>query len=115
MDKLNLLFICNQGENRSRTGASIYKHKHFTKFAGFYSFDKKKLLTEEMLKWSQIIFVMEKRHVEELYNAYPEYYFEKRVVNLDIPDVYCFGNAELKKILKKGVDESLKELEHLLL
>jgi len=114
MSKHKILFICNQGENRSRTAAELFKDSYETNFAGCYSLDKKKLLTEKLLDWSEIIMVMEDKHVEHLYENYPKYYLEKRIINLDIPDDYLYNDPELKKIIKKKVNHSMKELEEVL-
>jgi predicted protein tyrosine phosphatase len=111
---MNLLFICNQGENRSRTAAEIFSKKYETSYAGFYSLNRSLLLKESMLKKADAIFVMEQNHINELINNYPYYYLNKRIINLEIPDIYCYNQEELIIIIKKSVNFKLKEIEKLI-
>lgn len=111
---MNLLFICNQGENRSRTAAEIYSKKFNTSYAGFYSFNKSLLLKEQMLEMADAIFVMEKSHIENLVTNYEDYYFNKRIINLEIPDVYSYNQPELVDLLKKKINPYIKELKSLM-
>ena len=111
---MKVLFLCNQGENRSRTAAEIFSKKYETKYAGLYSFDKSKLLTDELLNWCDAILVMQKEHIEYLAENKPAYYLEKRVVNLEVPDIYDYNNEELIKILKQKAKPVFRELEELI-
>jgi len=111
---MNLLFICNQGRNRSRTAAEIYSKEYSTEYAGFYSSSKSLILKKPMLNKADAIFVMEQNHIDHLAQYYPEYYLEKRIINLDIPDIYCYNQPELVELLKKKINPALKDLEELM-
>ncbi len=103
---MNLLFVCNQNQNRSKTAEHIFKNKFNTKSAGLYN---KKPVTEKQLSWSDVIIVMEDEQRSEIAKRFPKQYLQKRILSLDIPDVYQFNNHKLIKSLKLKVNE-YKEL-----
>ncbi|MBA3046412.1 MAG: hypothetical protein FP824_09405 [Euryarchaeota archaeon] len=52
MPKPKLLFVCNQGENRSRTSKEIFEKMGYeTRAAGIYS--DAQPLTRELLEWAE--------------------------------------------------------------
>ena len=109
---MNLLFICNQNKYRSLTAEKILKNskKHSVKSAGLYCEEKEKLVNEQLMDWADVIFVMEEHQREELKKRFPKQTFMKRVLCLDIPDMYGFDQPELVERLKK----SIKKYKHLL-
>jgi predicted protein tyrosine phosphatase len=104
-----LLFICNQNQNRSKTAEDLFKAKYVVNSAGFYCDDttETKIVTREMMQWADVIFVFERMHIEEIRKRFPGEYLSKIIVNLDIPDVYRYGNPELRVILMKKVPRKL--------
>ena len=106
---MKVLFICNQNENRSKTAEEIFKNKFETKSAGLYN---EKPLTEKQLSWADIVIVMEDVQRAEIAKRFPKQYMTKRILSLDIPDVYYYNQPELVKLLKdKMKDISLTILE----
>ena len=94
---MNILFICNQNQNRSKTAERVFKGKFQTKSAGLYN---EKPVTERQLSWADIIVVMEDEQRAELANRFPRQYLQKRILSLGIPDIYLYGQPELIKALK---------------
>ena len=94
---MKVLFVCNQNENRSKTAEELFKGKFNTRSAGLYN---ESPVSEEELSWSDVIVVMEEVQREEIGKRFPKLYMKKRVVSLDIPDVYHYGQPELVKVLK---------------
>ena len=109
--KNNLLFICNQNENRSLMAHKMFEKKkdYNIKSAGFYSEISK--VNTPLLKWAGIIFVFEEAHVERLKDKYPNIWFEKRIINLEIPDIFPYGNEELKKQITRKMRQWWKFLK----
>jgi predicted protein tyrosine phosphatase len=98
-----LLFVCNQGQNRSRTGAEMYARKGYeTDYAGIYSDTRP--LTAEMLEWADLVFVFERNQLDVIKARWPDLAFAKPIVNLGVNDFYCHGDPELKAIIRKGVE-----------
>ncbi len=59
-------------------------------------------LTEELLQWADKVYVMEKKHLDQIRNHTGSKYFSKMDV-LNIPDVYKYYDPELITILREKV------------
>ena len=101
---MKVLFICNQNQNRSKTAEDIFKSRFQTKSAGLFN---GKPVTEKQLSWADLVVVMEDAQRGEIAKRFPKEYMQKRVLSLDIPDVYHYNQPELIKILKSKVNELL--------
>ncbi len=99
---MNVLFICNQNLNRSKTAEHIFKGKFQTKSAGLYN---SRPVNERQLSWADVVIVMEDAQRSELAKRFPRQYMQKRILSLDIPDIYNYGQPELVNALKSKVDE----------
>lgn len=99
---MKVLFICNQNENRSKTAEEIFKKEFETKSAGLYN---KRPLDEKQLSWADLVVVMEESQRSEIAKRFPKQYMQKRIVSLNIPDIYNYNNPKLVKILISKMDE----------
>ncbi len=99
---MKVLFICNQNENRSKTAEEVFKGKFETKSAGLYN---TKPVTEKQLSWADVIVVMEEAQRAEIAKRFPKHYMQKRILSLDIPDIYHYNQLELINTLKSRVDK----------
>ena len=100
-----ILFICNANMQRSPTAENIFKNdkRYSVKSAGVWE-GSKNLLTEELLEWADIVFVMEKRQREYIQERFPRQYRSKFIVSLNIPDVYDFMDPRLVELIKERVE-----------
>jgi predicted protein tyrosine phosphatase len=57
-------------------------------------------VTPSLLEWADIIFVMEKAHLNRLRKRYAKYLNRQKVVCLDIPDIYEYMEPVLIDLLK---------------
>lgn len=94
---MKVLFICNQNQNRSKTAEEIFKGRFETKSAGLYNPNP---VTERQISWADVIVVMEEAQRAEIAKRFPKQYMQKRIVSLDVPDVYHFNQPELIDALK---------------
>src|SRR3989344_429077 len=104
---MNALFICNQNKNRSKTAELLFQGRFNVKSAGLHG---GKIITKKELGWADIVFVMEEEQRHELAKRFPTEYLRKRILNLDIPDIYTFNQPTLAKLLQhkmKDYDELL--------
>ena len=62
-------------------------------------------VTAGHIGWSDIIFVMEKKHQRRLQEKFGEQLLGKQMIRLDIPDEYEYMNEELIELLKSSVSE----------
>ena len=94
---MNILFICNQGENRSKTAAEVWKKLyplHRVRYAGFYNnFDT------GLIDWADKIIVFEKHHDDELKAI--DYKYWGRSYNISIDDLYAYNSGSLINILQR--------------
>lgn len=101
---MKVLFICNQNENRSRTAENIFKERFKTKSAGLYN---EKPVSEKQLSWADTILVMEEFQRHEIAKRFPAQYLQKRILSMDIPDIYSYKQPELIDMLKSRINELL--------
>lgn len=108
---MNILFICSRNQWRSPTAEAIYKNRADlnVKSAGTSASAKNKLTAKTIL-WSDIIFVMEKKHKERMIENFPQEVEEKNIIILDIPDEYQFMDPELIEELETKVNFILKTI-----
>ena len=97
---MKVLFICNQNENRSKTAEELFKDRFETKSAGLYN---GKPVTKNQIEWADVIFVMENTQRKEISKRFPDLYLKKRIISLDIPDIYSYGQDSLKSALKSKI------------
>ena len=94
---MKTLFICNQGQNRSKTAELLFKDKFNTKSAGLYN----NIVTEKEIEWAEVIFVMTDEQRKEISKRFPKQYLQKIILSLNISDVYYFNQPELIELLNK--------------
>lgn len=104
--RMNVLFICNQNLHRSKTAELLFKEQFHTKSAGLYN----NPVTAKQLGWADVVMVMEDMQRSELAKRFPTLYLQKRILSLDIPDVYSFNDQRLVGLLKSRVEEALSLL-----
>ena len=98
---MKVLFVCNQNQNRSKTAEELFKDKVDTKSAGLYN---EKPITEKEISWADLVIVMEDEQRSEIAERFPREYMQKRILSLNIPDIYYHNQAELIDILKSKVN-----------
>lgn len=104
----NLLFICKHNQMRSRTAESIYSDdsRYIVKSAGI-SKNAQVKLSEDLIIWADIVFVMESKYRDVIIDLYPIESLSKKIVSLDIPDNYYFMETLLVELIKSRVNSFL--------
>lgn len=105
---MNILFVCSRNQWRSKTAETLYKgrQEHQVRSAGTAASARIKVSAKHIL-WADCIFVMEQKHKQRLFEAFPDEMQGKRIVVLDIEDVYTYMDEELIDSLKASVDPFL--------
>lgn len=105
---MNLLFICSRNKWRSRTAETIFKNDqvHHVKSAGTDDGAKVRV-SEKILDWADIIFVMEDKHKQRIKEKFNTASIIKKIVVLEIPDDYQYMDPELIDIIKTSVSPYL--------
>lgn len=106
---MNLLFVCNANRLRSPTAEAVFADYPGVqaKSAGINTFAGTPL-SAALIQWADIIFVMEEWQREEISLSYPAQLTGKRVVCLDIPDIYGYMQPELVRLLEERVPKYLR-------
>src|SRR3989339_1445771 len=99
---MKVLFICNQNQNRSKMAEELFKDRFQTKSAGLYN---KKQVSVKEIEWADVIIVMEEEQRLEISKRFPKHYLQKRVLSLEISDIYNYGNPKLEQQLKSKMKD----------
>jgi predicted protein tyrosine phosphatase len=103
---MKLLFVCNQNKHRSITAENLFKHDFETRSAGLYN----NHIREADMEWADIVFVMEDFQMQEIAKRFPKQYLMKRILSLEIPDVFLKDNLVLKKLLKQRFEKAMCQI-----
>jgi predicted protein tyrosine phosphatase len=107
--EIKLLFICSRNKWRSLTAEKIFHgmNGYQVRSAGTEQNARIKV-TSGHIGWSDLIFVMEKKHKRRLQEKFGHMLNgAKKVICLDIPDEYTFMDEELIETLKSRVSEHI--------
>jgi predicted protein tyrosine phosphatase len=102
---MKILFICSRNKWRSRTAETIFKDHplHQVRSAGTARNAVVKV-TEKLINWSELIFVMEKKHKQILQEKFGLALNAKKIVILEITDDYLYMDVDLIENLKTSLD-----------
>jgi predicted protein tyrosine phosphatase len=99
--KKRILFLCSQNKLRSPTAEAIFAdHPAIEVDSAGLNNDAEVPLSEEQVKWADLIIVMEKSHRNRLNRKFKSALAGKRVAVLDIPDEYDYMDPSLVALLK---------------
>jgi predicted protein tyrosine phosphatase len=89
---IKLLFICSRNKWRSLTAEKIFDglNGYEVRSAGTEEGARIKV-TEGHIGWSDLIFVMEKKHLRRLKDKFSNMLNSKQIICLDIPDESIYG------------------------
>ena len=101
-----LLFVCSRNRLRSLTAEKMFEGMagYQARSAGTQP-DARILVTEDHLGCADIIFVMEKSHLDRLRQKFPEALEGKQIVTLHISDDYEFMQPELVDELRTKLSD----------
>jgi len=99
---MKVLFVCNQNLNRSKTAEEVFKGRFQTLSAGLYN---KKSLSDKELGWADVVMVMEDEQRTEISRRFPKLYLQKKILSLNVPDIYHYNQPELISVLKDRMNE----------
>jgi len=96
-----LLFVCSRNRLRSLTAEKLFEGVpgYQVRSVGTQP-DARIVITEGHIGWADLIFVMEKSHLDRIRRKFPEALEGKRVIALHIPDDYEFMQPELIEELR---------------
>lgn len=104
----NYLFVCSQNRLRSPTAEHIFADTPGvnTLSAGTNS-DAEEPLSDELVEWADVIFVMERTHRSKLRKRHGRALKDQRVIVLNIPDEYDYMAPDLVTLLNEKMERWL--------
>jgi predicted protein tyrosine phosphatase len=104
-----LLFVCSRNRFRSLTAETIFSTipGYQVRSAGTQP-EARVVVTEGHVGWADVIFVMEKSHLQKLHRKFGRALDAKKIVTLHIPDDYRFMQPELIDELQTKVNQHLE-------
>ncbi len=104
-----ILFVCSQNKLRSPTAEAVFSHHPDweVRSAGLNN-DAEVPLGLEDVQWADTIFVMEKIHKLKVQKQFIAALKNKKLICLDIPDIYGYMDEKLVQILKDKVPHYVK-------
>lgn len=105
-----LLFVCTGNRDRSPTAEAIFRQRPNldVKSAGTSNYADT-VLTESLVRWADIIVVMESCHENYIREHYPDAIAGKTLFRLDIPDQYHFMDNALAALIKEKMKPILEQ------
>ena len=102
---IRLLFLCSRNQWRSPTAERIYQNdpRVEVRSAGVSASARRKV-TEKLLRWADLVLVMEHEHKRRVCDVFPEIANALRVEVLDIADEHEFMDPELVMLIRERVE-----------
>lgn len=91
-----LLFICSRNRIRSLTAERLVQGVPGCSASSAGTQPGARIVVNSgLIRWADIIFCMEKSHLQKIRERFPEELAGRRVINLHIPDDYHFMDEDL--------------------
>ena len=103
---MRLLFVCSQNRLRSLTAEHLLdgENGHEVRSAGTEAGARQRV-KPGLLGWAEVVFVMERRHVDRLRAKFSSELEGKPIINLRIPDEYMYMDEALIGLLRERLGE----------
>lgn len=107
-ERPNILVVCGRNKKRSRTAEHIFKNDdRFNIRSVGVSPKSDRKISENDLKWADLVFVMESAQRAKIWGIYKHLDLPKIEI-LNIPDEYEFMDEELIDLLTDRMNNTLK-------
>jgi len=108
---MRVLFVCSQNRLRSPTAEAVFaSYDGLETLSAGTDSDAETPIDAELIAWAETIFVMENRHRDKLRQRFGKLFNGKRLIVLNIRDIYDHMQPELVEILKRKVPPYLPGL-----
>ncbi len=106
---IRVLFVCGRNNRRSPTAERVFLHdpRMRARAVGIADTSKRRI-TEDDLRWADLVLAMERKHVRRLQAAFGHLDELPPIENLDISDEYIFMQRELVELLQENVAAALE-------
>jgi len=106
---VNLLFVCSENRLRSPTAEEVFSsYPGVNAIGAGTNADAATPVSGDLIEWADVVFVMEKSHKNKISKKYKQLLKDKRLVCLDIPDIYERMDPMLVQLLKSKVPKYVR-------
>lgn len=106
---MNLLFVCSENRLRSPTGEKVFsRYEGFSAIGCGTNSDSATPISGDLIEWADIVFVMEKSHRDKVAKKFKELLGRRKLVCLDIPDIYEYMDPALVRLLEDRVSRHVR-------
>jgi predicted protein tyrosine phosphatase len=104
-----ILFVCTQNRIRSLTAERLFQGRNGcqTKSAGI-SASARVVLTEDLIMWADLVVFMEQNHRDYVAKTFQTPLTGKKLLCLDVQDIYYYGDPELQGELESKMRPHIK-------
>ena len=108
---IRVLFLCSRNQWRSPTAEALYQNDPRVEVASAgLSPNARRRVTEKLLRWADLVLVMESSHRRRLHEQFADVALDLRIEVLDIPDDYEFMDPDLVLLIRQSVEPLLEPL-----
>jgi predicted protein tyrosine phosphatase len=72
----------------------MFSGKFNTRSAGLYNNHP---VSADQIEWADTVIVMEEGQRDEIAKRFPKHYMMKKILCLDVPDIYAYNDNKLKE------------------
>lgn len=102
---MKLLFLCSRNHWRSPTAEAVYQNDPRVEVCSAgVSASARRRVSEKLLRWADLVLVMESAHKRKLREDFPEVFHDLRIEVLEIPDDYEFMDPALIELIRSTVE-----------
>jgi predicted protein tyrosine phosphatase len=99
-----ILFVCGKNRRRSPTAEEIFAGMDGIEVSSAgTSVEAECPVSADLLQWADRVFVMEQRQRRHLLAHFASVLKDKKIICLDIPDIYSYMQPELVEVLRTKV------------
>jgi predicted protein tyrosine phosphatase len=99
-----ILFVCGKNRRRSPTAEAIFGGMNGIEVSSAgTSVEAECPVSADLLKWADRVFVMEQRQRRHLQAHFASALKDKKIICLNIPDIYFYMQPELVELLRAKV------------
>lgn len=99
-----VLFVCTQNRMRSPTAERVFSNRPgFEVASAGVDLGAEVPVSAELLQWADVILVMEPAHQSEIARRFRRHLKGKRIICLDIPDLFTYMDPDLVRLLEAKV------------
>ena len=111
-EPVRLLFVCSRNQWRSPTGEAIFRRAEGIEArSGGTSKSARRRVSADVIRWADLILVMEEKHSARLRAEFRQEVTCKQVHVLDIPDEYQFMDEDLIELIRDKTQPLIEAFE----